>query len=79
MSKFRIRPSDEMWPAMHSLKARGIRFRVVSPHHIKIGEINYWPRTGRLYVDGDAGSTPNQTLAAFLNFVAERHQARAFE
>lgn len=70
MPGFSIRPAASMWPAMHALKAMRVRFRVVSPHQLKVGKINYWPSSERIFIDGESKSTPDRGLTAFLNLVS---------
>lgn len=39
-------------------KVRGLWFTVHTPEHLKVGTVNYWPRSGRIYIDGAAHSLP---------------------
>jgi hypothetical protein len=59
-----------MWRVLNVLKARGIWFTVCSPEHLKVGTTNYWPRTGRIFVDGAEDALPQHGLAALLDHVA---------
>lgn len=69
MNRFQHKPIPEMWPAIHEMIARKIRFRVCSPGHIKIGAVNYWPSTGRIHIDGTIASLPQTGLTQLLNLL----------
>jgi hypothetical protein len=50
-TKTRIEPSPEMRPVLKKLKKLGFWYIVHTPHHLKVGNVNYYPSTGRIYVD----------------------------
>ncbi len=72
MSTRRFDPIPEAWPAMKKLKERGIRFKLCAPNHIKVGELNFWPATGRIYADGAPRALRETGLEAFLNYIDKR-------
>lgn len=72
-----IEPSREMWPVLKELKGRGIWFTVHTPEHLKVGMVNYWPRSGRIYVDGAAHSLPRHGFAALLDCLEKKKRDEA--
>jgi hypothetical protein len=61
-----IEPSREMWPVLKRLKGLNYWFTVFSPHHLKVGNVNYWPSTGTLFVDGAPEACPEEGLDALI-------------
>lgn len=51
------------------LKANGVRFQIKTVHHIKVGELNFYPTRGTIFRDGDAGALQQNGLDAFLKLV----------
>ncbi|GLI94679.1 hypothetical protein [Methylocystis echinoides] len=76
MRSKKIEPIPEMWPVMKELKARGFRFRVCAPNHLKIGKFNFWPGTGTIHIDGTSSALQEFGLAALLKYLEEQ-RARA--
>lgn len=61
--------STEMRNATDALLLRGIDFHQPSPNQLKIGPLNFYPRTGTIYRDGDRRSLPARGLRAFMQIV----------
>jgi hypothetical protein len=48
-----------------------IPFRQPTPAHLKVGPINFFPSTGRVYRDGSACSAPGRGLSALERSLRE--------
>ncbi|HEV7326492.1 MAG TPA: hypothetical protein VGN91_15630 [Bosea sp. (in: a-proteobacteria)] len=64
--------SPMMRKAASMLKANGVRFQIKTVHHIKVGELNFYPTRGTIFRDGDAGALKQNGLEAFLKLVRPR-------
>ena len=61
----------ELEGALLLLAKYRIPFRQPTPAHLKIGPINYFPSTGRVYRDGAACSAPGRGLSALERSLRE--------
>lgn len=61
--------SPIMRKAASMLKANGVRFQIKTVHHIKVGELNFYPTRGTIFRDGDAGALKQNGLEAFVKLV----------
>jgi hypothetical protein len=68
-TKTRIEPSPKMWPVLKKLKELGFWFTVCSPHHVKVGNVNYYPSTGRIFVDRAPKAFPERGLDAVIQYL----------
>lgn len=53
-----------MLEAENWLRARGVRYATHPPHHLKVGEVNYYPRAGTIFVDEERESRRERGLDA---------------
>lgn len=67
-----IIPRSECCETIHVLEALGVSFRLTSPSHIKIGKVNFWPSTGKIFIDGTPGALKERGLAALLPLIEIR-------
>ncbi len=44
------------------LRGHGVRFDQPSDHHLKIGDVNFWPTTGTIMIDGRLSSGEHRGL-----------------
>jgi len=75
MSTFDPRPFDKLFrpgdqermveAARYLLRNNRIPIRRPSHTQLKVGRLNFWPQSGKIYRDGDLKSLPEQGLAAF--------------
>jgi hypothetical protein len=68
-TKTRIEPSPEMWPVLKKLKELGFWFTVHSPHHLKVGNANYYPSTGRIFVDRAPKAFTERGVDALIQYL----------
>lgn len=68
-------PSRER--VLKELKRRGLWFRVCSPEHLKVDNVNFWPGTGRIHVDGAPTSHPERGLTVFIGYVTRARRESA--
>lgn len=61
---YAILPDDDarMVAALLYLFRNRVRFRRTSSSQIKIGAVNFWPRRGKIYRDGDAACLTGRGL-----------------
>jgi hypothetical protein len=81
-TKIRIEPSPKMWPVLKKLKELGFWFTVCSPHHVKVGNVNYWPSSGCIFVDRAPEAFPERGLDALIQYLVlakEAAQKKAIE
>jgi hypothetical protein len=61
------------------LRARGVPYRRPSPHHLKVGSVNFYPGKGTIFVDREAarrreiGLSGLQQVLAALGLLAVAH------
>lgn len=55
---------------IEALERMGLNLRRCSEHHLKIGEVNYYPSTGRIYID-PARKYPEKGFKALLRAIEE--------
>ena len=60
-----------MKEAMAWLDQRGVYYQHFPPDQIKIGPINFWPRTGTITVDGEGRRRAEHGLAGLEAILAE--------
>ncbi len=58
-----------MTTAIDRLHKRGVPFEVISPHHVKVGLLNFYPRRGVIYRDGDFKRLAEIGIDAFVSLV----------
>ncbi len=76
--KTRIEPSLEMWPVLKKLNELNFWFTVHSRHHLKVGNVNCWPSTGSIFVDGAPEACPERGLNALIQHLErEKHKRDA--
>ncbi|UYW33520.1 hypothetical protein [Methylorubrum extorquens] len=71
----RPRTFDKLFhPGDHPRMTEAVRYllrnnrtyiRRPSPTQLKVGDLNFWPKSGKIYRDGDPKSLPQQGLGAF--------------
>jgi hypothetical protein len=54
--------------AVKRLKEEGIRFEQKTLYHLKVGDLNFWPSTGKFFRDGGEASD-REGLDAFIELV----------
>lgn len=59
-----------MKEAMAWLDQRGVYYQHFPPDQIKIGPINFWPRTGTITVDGEGQRRAEKGLAGLNSILA---------
>ena len=74
--KRHVEPSRDMWPVLKKLKELNFWFTVHSPHHLKVGNVNYWPSTGSIVVDGAPEACPERGLDALIRHL-DRQQHKS--
>jgi hypothetical protein len=60
-----------MREAIAALTQAGIVFERPSRYQLKIGPANFYPGTGRIFVDGAEAAEPERGLQAFLKRVRQ--------
>lgn len=61
--------SAEMHATIKWLEEARYSFIRPSGNQLKVGRINFYPNTGTIYCDGDAGASPHRGLKAFQHMV----------
>lgn len=60
------RKQEAGWRAMNAaaewLQANDAEFDQMTAYHIKIGPVNFWPKTGTIMVDGEDQRRPERGL-----------------
>lgn len=69
LNRDRNRVTSYVWEAFHALQAAGHRPRICSPHHLKVGRYNFYPRRGTIIGDEEM-ARPERGLAAFIDLLA---------
>ena len=76
--KRHVEPSRDMWPVLKKLKELNFWFTVHSPHHLKVGNVNFWPSTGSIVVDGAPEACPERGLDALIRHLdRQQHKSDA--
>lgn len=70
---------DNMMSACSWLRTRGVTFRKLTRYHLKIGPINFWPKTGTITVDGEPTRVPGKGLPALDRLLGKSLRAVAAE
>lgn len=65
----KIRNKRKMEEAMSRLNQEGIIPTRPTDHLIKIGEVNFYPGKGTIYLDGDDGKLKEKGLDALINLL----------
>ncbi len=60
---------------IEELERMGEDVRRCSVHHVKIGDVNYYPSTGRIYID-PCIKYPNKGFKALLHVIEESKRAK---
>lgn len=57
---------EACWRAMNAavewLRVNDVEFDQLTAYHIKIGPVNFWPKTGTIMVDGEDRRRPERGL-----------------
>ena len=61
--------TNAMRQAMAWLDDRGIYYQYLPPHQLKLGAINFWPRTGTITVDGEPQRRPVKGIAGLKSIL----------
>lgn len=64
--------TPEMVEAIRSGKAAGLNLKRCSVHQLKSGRVNFWPATGRIYID-QGPKVSERGLAAFIRLATIEH------
>lgn len=62
--------------AISWLDQQGVHYRYLPPFQLKIGAINFWPRTGTITVDGEEQRRTAKGLAGLEALLMERGALR---
>ena len=65
--------NDAMRNAIEALIELGVKFSRPGSHHLKVGPLNFYPNTGRIYQDGDAKAWETHGLEAFIAHLRTLH------
>ena len=73
--------------AMKRLKKEGIWYDKLTPFHLKVGRYNFWPKQGRIHIDGQAAPVTQRGLESFVKLIKAdasvmarlRHNARKLD
>jgi hypothetical protein len=63
----------EMTEAIGLFESEGGKVTRPSPHHLKCGAINYWPSTGKIYLDNEE-PIKERGLAALRDAIRRRRE-----
>ncbi len=69
MSRQSINPElhkSAMAATVRRLETERINYEVMTPHHIKVDSINFYPGRGIIYRDGDRRALPESGLENFV-------------
>jgi hypothetical protein len=55
--------------AMKRLKTEGIWYDKLTPFHLKVGRYNFWPKRGRIHIDGQTAPVTRGGLETFVNLI----------
>ena len=66
-----------MKEAMAWLDQRGVYYQHFPPDQIKIGPINFWPRSGTITVDGEGKRRPAKGLLGLEAIIADAANRQA--
>lgn len=64
--------AEAMAQATAWLDSKRVRYRQRTPHHIKIGPVNFWPGTSVIAIDGEEGRRPVHGLAGLQTTLVEQ-------
>lgn len=64
--KHRNDPTKAMAEALAALSRAGVKFEKKTAFHIKVGPLNFWPSSGKIFRDGDLKKHQELGLPAFL-------------
>ena len=68
--------SPEVREAMDVLMSSGIDFEQTSQYQLKIASLNFYPRTGTIYRDGDKKALKERGLDALLDLISNLRRDR---
>ena len=63
---------DKMRDAIEALNAEGVRFSRPTQYQLKVGDINFYPGTGRIFRDGEDKAWEQQGLSALISYLREK-------
>ena len=69
MSRQSVNPASHkfaMAAAVRRLETERINYEVITPYHIKVDSINFYPGRGIIYRDGDHRALPKSGLENFV-------------
>lgn len=73
----KLRAERAMGEAKRCLDRHGIAYYEPNPGHLKIGRsINYWPTSGKVFIDGTPGSRVDRGLPALETVLREQGYLR---
>ncbi len=62
---------DVVLATKREIQEAGYRVRQPSPYHLKSGRVNFYPSTGKLFIDGIAGTETDVDIDVCMRFLAE--------
>ncbi len=69
--------TDKMRDAIEALNAEGVRFSRPTQYQLKIGDLNFYPGTGRIFRDGEDKAWDQQGLTVLISYLRERRKSVA--
>lgn len=63
--------------AFHALEAAGHHPRICSPHHLKVGRLNFYPGRGTIFRDEDTNPRTERGLPAFVALLTSQRSRLA--
>jgi hypothetical protein len=63
---------DAMAEAKARLERRGVPYKCPSSHQIKIGDVNFYPSTGTIFIDGERAKRRETGLSALERLLKKR-------
>ena len=64
-----VEGSDKLKLAIEHLDAERVQYEQKTTFQLKVGPYNFYPDTGRIFVDGEKKSRPERGLDHFLTIV----------
>ena len=68
--------NEERERVLQSASQQGVRIVIHSPNHLKYENVNFYPSTGRIYVDGCTAAEEERGAQAFIEFIERRLKAQ---
>ena len=66
--------TDKMRDAIAALDADGVRFSRPTQYQLKIGDLSFYPGTGRIFRDGEDKAWQQQGLSVLISYLREKRK-----